>query len=704
MGRTRARALDLVCLLLAPALLGPAAGTTDFWTKAQQTLLLSETRWDAAPAPVPRPRDPILDMPRFLPLCGNGRIDTKADYAAYYADPRNLPLSLTRQQLFSGWTLAEAPDAARNLTLLADEACDDGNRLDRDGCSADCMQLDLWTSPCEIAVDRPALVYEDILYDPVRGAMLVSARDGVYALDTPLGATATRATLLAPKAFPVTNLFRQADSLLLYSAQHQSFWRLPDAGGPLTLLRNFSGLLSAWTDRGHCGADGSVVVHDSARIVYFADPLAAPVSCASPTLHRCLFVSASASGSLFRCDNFTQESAVEIGPGACAVQPRPAALAGSEGSLLADALALTLRQVGFRSTAAARMDHVLSPPEPLFAPFFSMTVYSPWGVLLEAPVSAARGLLTPGALPPMTSLGDPSLVRLFTNLEDNCGPGRCGFDTRLGYDLLAANPLAGASDFTWTHMLQDMIMQEAARAPAVTTLAALRADPARYARLLAAFASMFRWSTAPLAVLAFETHPGTRSLWAVRADRLVVIPKSGVQLQRADGRCLPVGVGLCPACQWAPVGLPCRPCSAGDPASWSWASQCKGRACTGRRLLAADSSIHFAVTGNLTAVRAAWPSVAVNGTLYSVEVVAADPIAAMRSVRAALELMAPGVQVLTQPHVRLLLPVAPPVAASTPPPAPPAENADHTLAIVLVAVLVPLSFIAVLCIAYLVVK
>ena len=681
-----------VCLVwLALASLAPVRG--NFWAKAQETLLLSRTRDDVAPPPLlPSARDPILDMQGFLPLCGNGRVDTRADYAAFYADPRNLPLRLTRQQLLPGHVQLADAAAMYNVTILADEECDDGNRLDLDGCSADCMHLDLWTSPCEVAVDNPPRVYEDIVYDARRGAMVVSALDGVYLLNASVGTGAVRAVLLAPKKFPATNLFRQADSLILYSARHQCFWRLPDGGSTLTLVRNFSGTgplsLSGWTDRGHGGDDGSIAVHDSRRFLYFATPVAEPVACDSPALHRCIFLSAPGGSPLFACDNFTSSVRVIVTAGGCRIEPRAGVeeVVGPHG-LLPDALDMTTRQVGLARTVAYRMEVTLSPPEPLVQPFFYTHFYSPFGSLLETPLSTARKLapgVTAGSAPLVYSIGDPSLARMLTGAETNCGPGHCGFDTRLGYDLLAANPLRGAAETTWTEVLQDMVTREAARAPPVTTLVGLKTDPPRYARLISEFVGMFKWSTAPLVVLAFETHPQTRSLWAARGNRLVVIPKSGVQLQRADGRCLPGGAGLCPACQWAPAGGVCRACSEADPSSWAWTAKCKGVACSGRRLLAAATTIRFTLAGNLTAVRAAWPSAVASDGFYSVEVVTADPVAEMRHIRDTLAHLAPGVQVLTQPHERIL------VASPDPAPAPDSgsgyQRNDALLAVVFISI------------------
>ena len=111
----------------------------------------------------------MLDNANFLPLCGNGRIDKKADYEAYYRT--HPPLTLTQQELLPNRFDLTNPTTLHNITILADEECDDGNRLDLDGCSADCMHVDLWTSACEIEVETPVIVdtplrlfYQDMVW------------------------------------------------------------------------------------------------------------------------------------------------------------------------------------------------------------------------------------------------------------------------------------------------------------------------------------------------------------------------------------------------------------------------------------------------------------------------------------------------------------------------------------------------------------
>ena len=112
-----------------------ATAADDFWARAQDTLLLSNTRSNRSNTALPGPStgDPIVGVPKFLPLCGNGRIDTMADYTAYYADARNLPIMLSSQELLYNRDDVVDPTLQHAVRIFADEECDDGNRDDQDG-------------------------------------------------------------------------------------------------------------------------------------------------------------------------------------------------------------------------------------------------------------------------------------------------------------------------------------------------------------------------------------------------------------------------------------------------------------------------------------------------------------------------------------------------------------------------------------------
>ena len=401
----------LSCLILC--LISPlpmqAQPASEFWTKARQTLLLSNTRSDLPPqSRIAPPRDPILDNPRFLPLCGNGRIDTKLDYEAYYANPIHLPLNLTKQQILYGRHDVVNPTMPHSVTILADEECDDGNRLDFDGCSADCMHVDAWTSSCEIAVEAATnLVYEDLIYDPARNVMVVSALDGVYALDLAVGDMAIKARKIAPKSFAVTNIFRRLNTLILYSNTDQTFWQLSDSGASITLQRNLTqqSLLTEWNDRGHCNADGSIIVHDSTVMLLFATPSSAPVRCDNPggyIMQKCVFIQilhgveiSQQGASLFQCTSFDATVTVIIGPAGCTIIP-PQTFPLNDRSLLYNVMDMTMRQTAMFSIIPYSIEVTITPPQALDTNFLFAQYYTPWGALIESPISSARKLGSAG--------------------------------------------------------------------------------------------------------------------------------------------------------------------------------------------------------------------------------------------------------------------------------------------------------------------
>jgi hypothetical protein len=70
---------------------------SEFWIKAEKTLLLSQLRTQSI-RQAPTVDDPVIASPRFLPLCGNGKVDTKDDCANYYQNRGNPLLRLKRKQ------------------------------------------------------------------------------------------------------------------------------------------------------------------------------------------------------------------------------------------------------------------------------------------------------------------------------------------------------------------------------------------------------------------------------------------------------------------------------------------------------------------------------------------------------------------------------------------------------------------------------
>lgn len=651
-------------LLFISALLEVAGaqvvGPSEFWTRAQHTLKLSELRV-GVPAKPPTVDDKAISLPNFLPLCGNGRVDTKEDYTAYYLNKSHSPLTLTRQQILYMYKDLQDPATLHNVSFFADEECDDGNRIDFDGCSADCMYMDLWTSACEMAVDLgpqtptlDKLEYEDIIYDTTRKCMVVSAKSGIYALEVGLGSTALTALLLAPKSLPITNIFRHLDSLVLYSAEQQAFWRLADGDSAITLYWRLN--LFKWNSTNliwncHQSPDGSVVVYDYEKMLYLATPTAEPFVCKTGRNRRCVFLMNIYGNSMFNCDTVR----VIIGPGTC--QLIPDGELGGSGSIwshIFTKITWLTATVGYSNKQLYTISPELPSPDAGKAQQpVSLEVYHPMGGFMEFTVGSTRKL---GSMGNSTEIlyftGTESLRKVIQDPYASCGSDTCIFDNDLAYDIFDSNPLRNAVKLNWNALLQQEILHEAGISPSLPDLAAIKADTVRYARLIDSFALAFTSAIQPLTVLGMTRHPITQNLWAVRKDRLIEVSKSGVLLQRADGRCIPSGVALCGSCQWAPNGHKCRPCSEADTTSWSWSMKCK--AC-GRRLLAAGdaslTTITFVLAGSLESVQKVWPSAVYDPftTLIKVTVVTSDSVGEMRQIQLKLLPMT-DIQVVTRPY------------------------------------------------------
>lgn len=610
---------------------------------------------------------PVLDSPNFLPLCGNGRIDTKADYTTFYKETEHPPLEVNVSQLFHGWGL---PDAGINITIAADEECDDGNRLDFDGCSADCMHMDLWTPACELALSS-SLSLESIIYDPVRNAVVVSALDGIYALYTEIGASVVNAVLIAGKSFPVTNIFRRSTSLILYSSSEQTLWQLADGSDKITLVRSFPELEKIGnifpTVGSHNGEDGSIVVHDHNKMIYIKDLDSVYQPCSLGREEpRCIHFQGISKNQHFHCGT----TDVEIGEGVCDVLIRFTLKANSNiwadmfdgTSILSEAIKISKRYSLGDAVGNFNGNFNASSDSLQFPEFWGMSIeaYHPMGGFIEITPGDPRRLWSanPGLNVPYFT-GDPAVLALLVDSRAGCGADRCAFDNYPGYDITQPNPLKNVvSKKTWNEILQDLVDAEAAKSPVMSNFKELWVDRPRYEKVFTAFMNIFKLQSMPTAVLSMMKHPVTHNIWALQSSRLVEVSTSGVQIHRPDGKCIPSGVALCPKCQWAPNGRVCRPCSQLDTTSWSWNAVCK--ACSNsRRLLTDGVTITFVLKGDVTEVLKVWPSPSIDPvtSLISVSVVASDSIAEMRSIKTSL-LSMKDVQVIMAPYVVVSVGVA----------------------------------------------
>ena len=126
-----------------------------------------------------------------LTLCGNGILNTKEDYMAI-----NVPGN------------------------AVDEECDDGNRRDGDGCSADCMDVDSMVSPCR--VDTGTNI-DFIAIDSVTGLLYWATVDNrIQRVDvTASGVSATTVTSQPVDSFMVYNglIFTYGSNQLIYNGK-----------------------------------------------------------------------------------------------------------------------------------------------------------------------------------------------------------------------------------------------------------------------------------------------------------------------------------------------------------------------------------------------------------------------------------------------------------------------------------------------------
>jgi cysteine-rich repeat protein len=95
------------------------------------------------------------DLPQpIMPLCGNGRLDKRDDYETYFANLGFGDVFHVPRRVITGGS-GQGEEEVVGLKIVVDEVCDDGNRRDGDGCSADCLVRDKIDSSCEIAVRWP---------------------------------------------------------------------------------------------------------------------------------------------------------------------------------------------------------------------------------------------------------------------------------------------------------------------------------------------------------------------------------------------------------------------------------------------------------------------------------------------------------------------------------------------------------------------
>jgi len=590
-------------------------------------------------ASIPRQQLP----PTFLPLCGNGRLDTMEDYRKGAVDAT-----------FAGIT--PAPESlSTDITITATEVCDDGNRLDFDGCSADCMHMDLWVAPCELQTDVELKDVEALASMEDGRHMLISTATALYTLDitpSPMDRS-VHTTLLLSKSFPLTDLFWKGDAIIAYSATRQVLYSLQ--GATLNVYLDLSDILKSSVNHAfHYTQRNLLVLHDDLTL--------AVVDLTSGQVHGQCTVQLSMDGSLYlgllsgtdtlSMDLMGINARVDVTPSADGSVQCVSHNYGGQGvkyDIWKDAFEIMKGQMFIdyqEYNATAVINNV-----PKQLAFYE--AYFPLGLWMEGPSAYAPRALLPGPINLASSwVGNPlvlSALETMTTADGfTCGSNtQCMLDTSPTYNLFSNTPLFDASQ-TWVDFLQTLLP------PSAKTMAEIYSNTTLYSEILGQWSGRIASNGG---LRAFAKDPNTGNMWAItdaNRNAVYVLGKSGVQLRLpGSNKCMPPGVGICPASWWAPAGSQCMPCSQGDAASWAWSVQCAdhgGR----RRLLSSSSSsgysvVEFSARGSLGNIGCLSSSVALpqGEGVWKVQVNTSDPAGCIREIMGAL---ARG-QILANPSV-----------------------------------------------------
>ena len=523
-----------------------------------------------APVDHPPPLQQSLPPPsQALYLCGNGVVNTIQDY-------KNLPLILQQQQ--------------EPVQIWADEECDDGNRLDFDGCSADCMHMDLWVSSCELQLPSNLVNMEAMLSLP-DNKMLVSALDGLYVLksEPDVGDTSVLLTSsVITKHFPVKDLFMDevSGTVILYqSTPEQMLWKWAPSSGGISLLKTVSMQLSPWSSSAYYDTtDNVLIMHDEHTIVVY-DIASNTINTTVCTVAQSLgpqwsYLGMQGPGQVILGDITTNSRiVVQFYPQKlCTSLPYPNA-PQLQNDILSDAVTTIMPAMDLRS-----VDYDFKLPDGLptlfpVAPFY-LTAYSPMGIFMEIPVGSERNYWTQTLDLTQLShyLGDRTLFDAFVmNNRTYCQTSaKCVLDIPVDSDFFALTPSTTVT--TWQDVLQDTIRREA---QGIATFHQLYANTTLYSHVLNAWLTTFVQRTAQKRMTDLVRHMSSNNLWVLKNDTIYEIAKSGAQIRLPNSnKCLPTNVRVCSSCYWGKAMEPCQPCSV-QSSSLAWSIQCQG--CQGRR-------------------------------------------------------------------------------------------------------------------------
>jgi cysteine-rich repeat protein len=497
----------------------------------------------------------------LAPLCGNGRLDTLADYEQY-----------------NKW------NATVEYRLKVNEVCDDGNRLDGDGCAADCASLDGFTSPCPLAL---------AVDSALRFVGFVNAETLVLVT-------------------PTQKLYANAETLQTYGATTLPYQDVVsgfiDSGSKTLWLHSRAGVV--WSDK-----------NASQTLSVDASPVG--IWAVSENGDALLLTSA---GQLVDVRRLRVKKVWQ--------QADPTdVLHAVVPSLMEDGTSMRLqctfqgaailqRVFTYQSTTGALSEVEVTPPTAdteknfetghLWAHLFISTIFNNNPRILQA-----------SAFEPRYAINTNPAIR-DNAFAVQATPWIVGFNILSPRDMLNSNQqsfyMVGDPEFFEKYKHPEFLVCNGTYTPCILDVplcfdplapnpyAVNRAQETMYTALVEAAKGASKWSEVPARAqmrlgctpeVAHQalTHPVTGALWIVRGSQVFEVGRRGTQYKLANGQCLPSHSGrACPVGRWASTtSLSCADCAVNASlynGTLAWKQQCSTSTVVskGRRLLAAEEA------------------------------------------------------------------------------------------------------------------
>ena len=584
----------------------------------------------------------------FLPLCGNGKLDTIESYNT---------INISKSTF-----VAQIDTKATNVTLFATETCDDGNRNDFDGCSADCMHRDLWVSACKLQLDTDLVDPEAIAYVPQRG-MLLSTATNLYLIASIPSVNDVQVKLqnLGSKKTVLANFFVTKQGTLAWSAKDKAVYLVNFKGTSATLDPFFTvSLQKDSNDTAFLFPDKNLALfHDSFYIaLYNLSSKQKLGECTSQlNLFNAMYMADLQKDLVYlrtlQAANTSSQVIVKLQYDAD--QTVSGITCDNDikflmaNNIWVDAFT-PVANTAF--TTSTQYDMTVAGPTP--TPGFT-TFYSPLGVWAEVPSNSPRNWLDPsidqtkllsmyvGNLNLYNAAMNKAKIDCWDNKDKKCIYNLLS----QSYDLLAAY----SPSETWLDKLKLTAFSN-------VPFPEIYSQPAVYNEILNKWTTEITKSAYTKRIKDVAINQVTGNAWLLRSDGIFEISKSGVILRLGNSdKCMPSGVALCKTCAWAEVGSPCKSClNSIDTSSWAWSMQCPD--CVGNSLIkfTYNGPAPIAALQGVNCNPSSSPMTynTVNADSYEVTINSLDPPTCMRSLMPALA--APNVDVTVRPYLTIIVP------------------------------------------------